>query len=398
MQDVVQVVFRTVCWVAIAMVAIGPSACSAKGWVYFVEEGIYRTDLAGASLEVVEPLTQDSGFDGIAVDSTTGWFYWTERSPQTATTQVIGRDFAGKQERIIASALYQNEYNAVSVDETNGKIYWTSAANGGSILRTNLDASDQEIVATGAGPNLTGLALDSIRRKVYWITRDSNQTAGKIRRAGFDNPSIEDIVPNLVDPRGIALDAGRQVLFWSDAGIGKIQRSDLSGGNIEDVLSEAGHPYGIAFSSRENMLYWVDPYAGTMSKARTDGSSVYVLRSRLLSPLCVDVWIPPTVDTQDREHRRGLWIAPNPFDSLTWITYALTANDGPARLAIYDARGRVITILYNRSRSQRGTIPWTGRDDRGGTLNQGLYFLRLETAGGGITRKILRISGSNDKP
>jgi len=357
--------------------------------VYVVERGIFRTDLAGATYDEVEPLTVDSAFFGLGVDDVTGWRYWTERSPQTWLSEVRGRDHAGQQTRLIASAPFSSEFNAVTVDATIGKIYWTSAADSGSILRANLDGSAQGVVLTDAGPNLTALAVDSDRQRLYWITRTADQTAGSIRSAAVDTPVIQDIVATLVDPRGIAVDATGQALYWSDAGTGKIQRSDLQGGNVQDVLFTAGEPYGLAYSGPEQLIYWVDHHVGTLAKIRPDGSNAYVLRSGLPSPVLVDVWIPPGTDSPNDPLDQGLQVIPNPFRGETSIQYVLARHEGSARLTIYDVRGRFVTRLLE-PQAPRGIL-WAGVDDRGIPLQPGLYFLRLNTNHRSITRKILRL-------
>src|SRR5262249_19086571 len=139
-----QVLLQLGCFAIVsAAAAMTPSSGSARGSVYVVEQGIFRTDLAGASWEVVEYLDVDTGYFGLTVDSVTGWWYWSQQSFGFAAG-IFGRDPAGQTTLTIASDVYPEEYSGISVDEAQGRIYWTSALNGGTILRAHLDGSSRE--------------------------------------------------------------------------------------------------------------------------------------------------------------------------------------------------------------------------------------------------------------
>lgn len=56
---------------------------------------------------------------------------------------------------------------------------------------------------------------------------------------------------------------------------------------------------------------------------------------------------------------------------------------GPARLTVFDARGRQVRVLADESMpAGRHTVSWNGTDDGGRLLASGVYFHRLETAEG----------------
>jgi hypothetical protein len=70
---------------------------------------------------------------------------------------------------------------------------------------------------------------------------------------------------------------------------------------------------------------------------------------------------------------------PNPFKSQTAIRYSLSANSNIA-LTIYDISGRLVKTLFSEyQRAGIYSINWNGRDDKGRTLAQGVYFYRLKT-------------------
>ncbi len=83
---------------------------------------------------------------------------------------------------------------------------------------------------------------------------------------------------------------------------------------------------------------------------------------------------------------------PNPFSASTEISYALPSADGPSRitLSIYDARGRLVTTIFDDTASAgAGRVAWDGTDDRGRPVTSGLYFCRLNTNGRSLTRRLV---------
>ena len=62
------------------------------------------------------------------------------------------------------------------------------------------------------------------------------------------------------------------------------------------------------------------------------------------------------------------------------------AEAGPARLAIFDARGRLVrTLLDGGLAAGDHVVAWDGRDDSGRAAPSGVYFSRL--ASGGVIRQ-----------
>lgn len=69
---------------------------------------------------------------------------------------------------------------------------------------------------------------------------------------------------------------------------------------------------------------------------------------------------------------------PNPFGRFTTIRYQLP-KPVHSRLAIYDATGRVVTVLVNRNEKPGWyTVNWNGKNDAGVECAAGIYFYRIE--------------------
>jgi hypothetical protein len=81
--------------------------------------------------------------------------------------------------------------------------------------------------------------------------------------------------------------------------------------------------------------------------------------------------------------------APNPFRGATRIRYDLPAF-GAARLSVHDVTGRRVRVLEDSFREAGGhAAVWDGRDATGRRAAAGVYFVRLQAAGGELTRKIV---------
>jgi hypothetical protein len=87
-----------------------------------------------------------------------------------------------------------------------------------------------------------------------------------------------------------------------------------------------------------------------------------------------------------------LWLhqnRPNPFNPLTTIRFSLPA-DGQTTLRVFDARGALVRTLVNEHLvAGPHAHVWNGRDRHGAGVSSGVYFYRLETPSGALTRSML---------
>jgi hypothetical protein len=84
---------------------------------------------------------------------------------------------------------------------------------------------------------------------------------------------------------------------------------------------------------------------------------------------------------------------PNPAAPATTLSFELAAA-GPARLDLFDARGRRVRRLLDAARLAAGLHPvaWDGRDDRGRIVAAGRYYGRLAAGGSVVTRAIVVVN------
>ena len=80
---------------------------------------------------------------------------------------------------------------------------------------------------------------------------------------------------------------------------------------------------------------------------------------------------------------------PNPFNPETAIHFVLERS-GSVRLAVYDVTGRRVAVLVDGVReSGPHQVTWRGRDDSGRVMPSGAYYVRLDSATGRDTRKMM---------
>ncbi|HKK72936.1 MAG TPA: FlgD immunoglobulin-like domain containing protein [Candidatus Krumholzibacteria bacterium] len=80
---------------------------------------------------------------------------------------------------------------------------------------------------------------------------------------------------------------------------------------------------------------------------------------------------------------------PNPFNPSTTIVFSLD-REGPAELAVFDARGRHVTTLVDTALpAGRHEVRWDGRDTAGRVAASGVYFVRLSGADVGQAHRLV---------
>jgi hypothetical protein len=79
---------------------------------------------------------------------------------------------------------------------------------------------------------------------------------------------------------------------------------------------------------------------------------------------------------------------PNPFNPTTRISFSLP-KAGPIEISVHDISGRLVRTLSNDYRhAGEFSIYWNGRDDSGGEVSSGVYFIRLKAGDFEATRKV----------
>jgi len=81
-------------------------------------------------------------------------------------------------------------------------------------------------------------------------------------------------------------------------------------------------------------------------------------------------------------------VQPNPFSTETMFRFALSHGQ-EVTISVSDASGREVSRLRTQARSGLNTVTWDGTSDAGLRLGAGVYFVRLNTEDGMVTRKVV---------
>jgi hypothetical protein len=80
---------------------------------------------------------------------------------------------------------------------------------------------------------------------------------------------------------------------------------------------------------------------------------------------------------------------PNPMTDATQLRFEL-ARRGPARLAVFDLRGRhVCTVVDGVLDAGPHAVTWNGRAESGSRLGSGIYWVRLDAGGASFTKRVV---------
>ena len=100
--------------------------------------------------------------------------------------------------------------------------------------------------------------------------------------------------------------------------------------------------------------------------------------------------VPPAGSSSPRALRLSPG-RPTPFASSTLVAYELyTATN--VQLVVYDAQGRSVRTLVRATQMPGSySVTWDGRDDGGHQVSAGVYWYRLQGAGGGQTVRTVKL-------
>lgn len=216
--------------------------------VYFGEGSESRSRLMRASLRGnPRPLMEYSEFkpDYPTPDPEHGKLYWYTHGLRNGRGRSIycGNLDASNPKEIITGL---RDFRGFAIDSTAEKLYYFDS---GHLIRTELDGSDEHslLEATG-GP----LAIDHDGGKIYWRKGPTH-----IRRVNLDGTGGEDIVDVLNgNIATVALDSVGKKVYWVSHR--NIRRADLDGSNIRDVIvGLVGNTGRLAFDGKKSQMYWM---------------------------------------------------------------------------------------------------------------------------------------------
>jgi hypothetical protein len=118
---------------------------------------------------------------------------------------------------------------------------------------------------------------------------------------------------------------------------------------------------------------------------RMDGTALSIWTTTISDVTGIARDVTPAVNVELQQNY------PNPFNPTTTIAFSLGA-ESDVRLTIYNVTGRLIrTLVDERRPGGPNEARWDGTDAGSNPISSGVYFYRLEAAGGTITKKMVLV-------
>ena len=203
--------------------------------------------------------------------------YWTEQTGESAgTINSANLNGSGVKELTAIMAVPRG----IVVDTDNSKLYWTNSR--GRIQSANLDGSGIRNVLENL-PDLIDIAID--RGVLYWTQYNATSGTGNV---GILNPTGQRnarYVSTGADmPGSIVIGSGK--VYWTEqtgTSSGTINAANLNGNGATQLASILAAPSGIAVDASRSKLYWTNS-RGRIQSANLDGSGIQNVVDGLGSP------------------------------------------------------------------------------------------------------------------
>ena len=346
--------------------------------IYWSEDGnLKRANLNGSNRQDI--IKSSGAITGIAIAG--GKVYWTETSVHASTRsrKIRRANLNGSNaERLVT--INASIPTGISVDFVGRKLYWTNS--NGKVQRADLDGSNVENVVTGLGtpksfstgalPELTYTQQGTVvgSPAIYWTDRQ----AAAIRRVNINNLNVADIIANVPEASGIALDLTRDQIYWTETDTGKIRRANLNGSNVQDLITGLTGPLSIALDLVRGKIYWTaqnwDGFTGAVTasniqRANLNGSNVQEIVTGLgiIADIALDTstgkvyWTDSELGTIQRANLNG-----------SNVEDLVNGDRAPSNIALDTAGGKMYWTDYDNKEIVRANLNGSNVD----TLVSGL--------------------------
>lgn len=154
------------------------------------------------------------------------------------------------------------------IDYTDAKIAKFALSNPATVT-TILDITDNNGLA---------LAHDAVNDKIYFSGYTTATDIGGVWKVNMDGTAVTNVITDLWDPYGIALNVTGNKLYVADeadgSDVGHIYRTDLSGANSSAVVTKDGAQFrAIALDLTNNKMYYYEVYDENLWVANLDGTN-----------------------------------------------------------------------------------------------------------------------------
>ena len=176
------------------------------------------------------------------------------------------------------------------------QMLWSNDAENTVVALANGAASTTLISSSIPDPQY--LALDNRGTGTLYV---SSQASGEIFKVSLATRATERILSGLSNPRGIAVDTQRNLLYWAETvfssgafSAASIKRSTLIGGGVETVVGDLPAVTDIELLVQTNVLIWgeTDSVGARLREINLNSTQIRTLQERTNSsaPLSTISW------------------------------------------------------------------------------------------------------------
>ncbi len=209
--------------------------------------------------------------------------------------------------------------------------------------------------------------------------------------SSFTNPPAapDFILDNLIPASYLAAgsltfeDASGTIIYWRLSWGGAGYTGSNLGSTTNDSDGNFGPPFAGALPSADLRALLFNKAATALSTSNANDYNLTAAAAQFVNNNgdAVVVQSNPTGIPDLALGSQLFQNVPNPFNPSTSIDFKLS-EPSHATLRIYDARGALVTTLFDRDvPAGPRRVTWDGRDSHGQRVSSGVYFYRL-TAGG----------------
>ncbi|HNX00557.1 MAG TPA: FlgD immunoglobulin-like domain containing protein [Candidatus Cloacimonadota bacterium] len=320
-------------------------------------------------------------------------------------------DISDPQVPLMTSSLHVPLMNDVQDMEIDGNYAYLQSSNKITVLDIHV-ISDPQVIGGIEVTDHTMIGLKIHNGIAYAVTDIGGVIAYHISNASDFNLISSFINPvEQIDIRGFeisgnvgylaAREEGIQVLDLSDpTNITLLQTIQMSSNESITPIAIASHYLFFGDNSR-NTIYTYDitiptqpvyvasfPWNCRASKLVSHGNLLYATNGRSIEVLSFP-WLTANHDDMQTKTLLDSNNYPNPFNPETTITFSIPRQTD-VKLEIYNIRGQRVKTLVSGFIS-RGShqVKWDGKDQKGNSMGSGVYFYRITTPEGKVTKKML---------
>ena len=210
-----------------------------------------------------------------AAPVTPRYLYWGDGD----TLYRIRVDVAGSKETVVGYpwAIPGQLIKGVVVDPVNNRVYWTSqpsssSSSTGYIRRANLDGSGLTTIYTDtAAPWPTYLAINPATSQLFF-THGGDSNGDAIKRVNLNGGGEATVVSGIPTPKGLAVNALRGELYWSDANA-RLLRAALDGSGQQPIASDL-YAYDLAVDPYADRIYFRSPNDRSIYRIQRNGDGL----------------------------------------------------------------------------------------------------------------------------